>query len=148
MDKKQKKTMLIIFGVIAVILHGGHRSDLGNTQVKRMKSSGDQGRGAPRREQGRTSSVLRSTPGLAAGFVVTGILTVAALIIRIFVIPKFTLVPGKFQLVLEVALVGYFDSLSKTNSPQEEQTLGSLRISPRDFTSLRGPCLNFSAFRR
>ncbi len=39
-----------------------------------------------------------------------------AAIVRIFVIPRFKYVPGKFQLVLEQA-VGFFDNLAKSNSP-------------------------------
>jgi F-type H+-transporting ATPase subunit a len=66
---------------------------------------------------------LEINPGLAAGFTVTGILTIAAIIIRIFVIPKFKLVPGKFQATLEL-LVGYFGNLSKTNSPHLNRILG------------------------
>jgi F-type H+-transporting ATPase subunit a len=67
---------------------------------------------------------LEVNPGLIAGFAVTGILTVFALIVRIFVIPRFTLVPGKFQMVLEW-LVGYFSGLSETNSPRKNRLLGA-----------------------
>lgn len=54
-------------------------------------------------------------PGLIAAFVVSAILIVFALICRIFVIPRFKLVPGKFQIVLETA-VGLFDNMAKENS--------------------------------
>ena len=54
-------------------------------------------------------------PGLIAGFIVSGIMIVFAAICRIFVIPKFTLVPGRFQLVLET-VVGLFDNMAKANS--------------------------------
>ena len=123
MDKKQKKTMLIIFGVIAVVLLAGI-----------FLTSGHGGEEEPIQVVMRDAVLhdvykvnffgLEINPGLAAGFTVTGILTVAALIIRIFVIPKFTLVPGKFQSVLEL-LVGYFDNLSKSNSPHINKVLGA-----------------------
>ena len=63
-------------------------------------------------------------PGLASAFVVTGILLTAALLIRLLVIPKFKIVPGKFQLLLEQG-VGMFDNLAKTNSPGRNKFLGA-----------------------
>ncbi|MBQ3291882.1 MAG: F0F1 ATP synthase subunit A [Mogibacterium sp.] len=54
-------------------------------------------------------------PGLLAGFIVSGFLILLALICRIFIIPKFTLVPGKIQLVLET-VVGLFSGMAKGNS--------------------------------
>lgn len=53
---------------------------------------------------------MEVNPGLISAFTVTGLLLLAALLIRIFVIPKFKYVPGKFQLLLE-QLVGFFNGL-------------------------------------
>ncbi len=61
-------------------------------------------------------------PGLIAGFIVTGIMLTFAIIVRIFVIPRFTLIPGKFQLILETA-VGLFDGTAKGNSPHKYKLL-------------------------
>ena len=61
-------------------------------------------------------------PGLIAGFIVTGIMLTFAIICRIFVIPRFKLIPGKFQLVLETA-VGLFDGTAKSNSPHKYRLL-------------------------
>ncbi len=66
---------------------------------------------------------LEVNPGLISGFVVTGILLIFALIIRIFVIPKFKLVPGKIQMLLEQA-VSFFDNLATSNSPHHNKFLG------------------------
>lgn len=63
-------------------------------------------------------------PALISAFAVTAIFLVFALVVRIFVIPKFRLVPGKFQLLLETA-VNYFDNLAKTNSPHRNRFLGA-----------------------
>lgn len=63
-------------------------------------------------------------PGLVSGFLVTIILLVFAAIVRIFVIPKFKMVPGHFQSFLEYA-VGLFDNMAKTNSPQMNGFLGA-----------------------
>lgn len=67
---------------------------------------------------------LEVNPGLISAFTVTGIIFVFALIVRIFVIPRFTYVPKKFQLVLETA-VGTFDDMAKTSSPDRNKFLGS-----------------------
>ena len=56
--------------------------------------------------------------------VVTVILLVAAALIRIFVIPRFKYVPGKFQMLLE-QVVGLFDNLAKSNSPWRHGFLGA-----------------------
>lgn len=63
-------------------------------------------------------------PGLVSAFSVTAIIFLFALIVRIFIIPKFKRVPGRFQLLLEQA-VGLFDNLAKTNSPHRNGFLGS-----------------------
>ena len=67
---------------------------------------------------------MQVNPAVISGFVVTGILLVATALIRIFAIPRFKRVPGKFQLVLETA-VGWFDKLAKTNSPHRNSFLGA-----------------------
>lgn len=76
-------------------------------------------------ETGKVSlfGLINVNPALISAITVTCVLLFAALIIRIFVIPRFTLVPNKAQLVLEEA-VGYFDNLAKTNSPQMNKLLG------------------------
>ncbi len=63
-------------------------------------------------------------PALISAYVVTGAVLVFSLIVRIFVIPKFTRVPGKFQMLLEQA-VGLFDGLAKSNSPHRNRFLGA-----------------------
>lgn len=123
MTKKQQRKMTIIFGVIGVLLVAGIVMTAGSyTQEEDVVTV-------------IRDSVIHDTnkidlfglevnPGLIAGFAVTGILTVFALIVRIFVIPRFTRVPGKFQMVLEW-LVGYFSGLSETNSPRKNRLLGA-----------------------
>ena len=59
---------------------------------------------------------LEVNPGLISAFAVTAVLLLAALIIRIFVIPRFRTVPGKFQALLEKA-VDLFSGMAKNNSP-------------------------------
>lgn len=65
---------------------------------------------------------LEVNPGLISAFTVTGIIGVFCLIIRIFVIPRFKEIPGKFQMVLEL-LVETFTNLAKSNSPEKNKIL-------------------------
>ena len=71
----------------------------------------------------RLAGAIDVNPGLISAYTVTGVLIVFALIIRIVVIPRFRLVPGKFQMLLEQA-VGLFDGLAKSNSPHRNRFLG------------------------
>ena len=63
-------------------------------------------------------------PGYISSLVVTVVLLVAALLIRVFFIPRFQYVPGRFQMLLEQA-VGMFDGLAKSNSPWRNGFLGA-----------------------
>lgn len=67
---------------------------------------------------------LEVNPAVISAFTVTGVIFVFALAVRIFVIPRFTLVPRGFQLVLETA-VGTFDGMAKTSSPGRNKFLGA-----------------------
>ena len=64
------------------------------------------------------------TPGVLSAVAVTGLLMLAALILRIFVIPRFKTVPGKFQALLEKA-VEFFDNMAYSNSPHRHTYLGA-----------------------
>ena len=57
-------------------------------------------------------------PGLISAFVVTGVLLVAALLIRLIAVPRFKTVPGKFQALLEKG-VDLFSGMARNNSPHK-----------------------------
>ena len=63
-------------------------------------------------------------PGLVSSVTVTVILLIAAACVRVFVIPRFKLVPGRFQLLLEQT-VSLFENMARTNSPQRSGCLGA-----------------------
>ena len=63
-------------------------------------------------------------PGLISAMTVSGILLVVAACLRIFVIPRFQYVPGRLQLLLE-ELVGLFDRMAKSNSPERNGFMGA-----------------------
>ncbi len=63
-------------------------------------------------------------PAFISALVVSGLLLLVALLLRLLVIPRFRMVPGKLQLALE-ELVGFFDNLAKSSSPQRNTFLGA-----------------------
>lgn len=67
---------------------------------------------------------LEVNPGLISAYTVTAILLLGALILRIFVIPKFKLVPTKFQSIIEM-LVEFFSGMAKKNSHHRPKFVGA-----------------------
>lgn len=67
---------------------------------------------------------LDVNPAVVSAFTVTAVIFVFALIVRVFVIPRFTYVPSAFQSVLETA-VETFDNMAKTSSPGRNKFLGA-----------------------
>lgn len=63
-------------------------------------------------------------PGLISALLVTAVLLLAAVIIRVLVIPRFQYKPGKLQLVLEEA-VSLFDGMAREGSPHRCGFLGA-----------------------
>lgn len=55
-------------------------------------------------------------PAYISSLVVVLVILLAAVLLRIFVIPRFKMVPGKFQLAIET-VVGIFNDMAKGNSP-------------------------------
>ena len=60
---------------------------------------------------------IETNPSVLSAFTVSGFLIVAAILIRLIFIPKFQIVPGRMQMILE-QLVMTFKKLAKDNSPQ------------------------------
>ena len=65
---------------------------------------------------------LTVNPSLVSAYMVTAIILIFALIIRIFFVPKFKMVPGKLQLLVE-EWVNLFDGIAKSNSPHRNRFL-------------------------
>lgn len=121
MSKKQRLISIVIFAtllvliLVGIILIPGHEKE----PIKEAMRDG------VLHESNRINLFgLEVNPGLISAFTVTGITVLFCVIVRIFVIPKFTEIPGKFQLVLEQA-VKYFSGLAKTNSPHRNYFLGA-----------------------
>lgn len=125
MSRKRKIVSIAISIVILIVLlvaiiltnhpGGSHHGAIGEVM-----------RDAVLHENGKISflGLKDVNPGFISAVTVTAVLLLAAACIRIFVIPRFTYVPGKFQLLLET-LVSLFDDLAKSNSPHRNKFLGA-----------------------
>ena len=124
MDKRTKIKRGVFFGVLALVFLIG--SILTGSSGGEEESISVMMRDAVLHETNKISlfGLKDVNPGLISAFTVTGILFIVSLIIRIFIIPKFTVVPGKIQTVLET-LVGFFENLAKTSSPHLNRFLGA-----------------------
>lgn len=123
MDKQKRTKSIIVFSVIVVVLL------IASFLVKspeNHESVGELMRDAVLHETHKISffGIKDVNPGLVSAYTVTGIIFLFSLIVRIFIIPKFTIVPGKFQMLLETA-VDFFDGLAKSNSPHRNKFLGA-----------------------
>ena len=114
MTKQERRKTIILFAVIAAVFLVG--SILTGGSGEEEETVQEVMRDAVLHDLNKVSLFgMEVNPGLMAGVIVSGILIIFALICRIFVIPKFKPVPGKFQLVLET-IVGLFDGMAKGNS--------------------------------
>lgn len=122
MDKGKKIRAGIIFSilivaiVLGIFLTGSHGHEEPIKEV--MKD-------AVLHESAKVSlfGLLEVNPGLISAYVVSAVLIIFALIVRIFFVPKFTIVPGKFQMLLEQG-VDLFRGLATSNSPHRNNFLG------------------------
>lgn len=123
MEKKKRNVLIVVFAVLSVLLF------IGTILIKAPESHesiGELMKDAVLHETNKVSlfGLMEVNPGLISAFTVTAVFFVFAVVIRIFVIPNFKMIPGKFQLLLETA-VGFFDNLAKTNSPHRNKFLGA-----------------------
>ncbi|MBR7075673.1 MAG: hypothetical protein IKI32_01990, partial [Lachnospiraceae bacterium] len=117
MDKKKLTRFIIIFAVIFVALI------VGIIFTGMTKSGGHEEIGVVMKDSVlherykiNLFGLIEVNPAMISAFIVSGVLIVFAIIVRIFVIPKFKEIPGKFQMLLEQA-VELFANMAKENSP-------------------------------
>lgn len=67
-------------------------------------------------------------PSFYSAIIVTAFLLLVAAILRIFVIPKFKIIPGKFQIIIEW-IVSFFAGIATDNSPHRNKFLGAYNFS-------------------
>lgn len=123
MDKKKRMVGIVVFlGVVFALL-------IGSIVVKtpqEHEAIGVAMKDAVLHETNKIDffGIKEVNPGFISACSVTAMLFVICLVIRIFVIPRFRMIPGRFQLILET-LVGFFDGLAKSNSPHRNKFLGA-----------------------
>lgn len=115
MTKAERRKAAIIFGVIALVFMIG--AILTGNGGEKDETIQEMMRDAVLHDVNKVSlfGIMDVNPGLMAGVIVSSFLILFALICRIFVIPRFKMVPGKFQLVLET-VVSLFENMAKENS--------------------------------
>ena len=115
---KRKKLFLIVWGLSILAVLAGIIL-VGFPPGGKEESIAEAMRDAVLHEVNKMSLFgLPVNPGLISAFLISGILLLFALIVRIFVIPRFKYVPGKFQAIIEKA-VEFFSDMAKGNSPHK-----------------------------
>lgn len=124
MTKKRRNVSIAIFAFFVVLFTVGTFLTMGFSGEK--ESIQEVMKDAVLHESAKVSlfGLKNVNPGLISAFTVTGIMFVFALIVRLFVIPKFKIIPGKFQMLLEQA-VELFDNMAKSSSPKRNSFLGA-----------------------
>lgn len=122
MSKKKKIIGFIVYGLILVLMLAGIILTYTGTKHGTIQ---EVMRDAVLHESNKVNffGLIEVNLAFASAVTVSAVLLVFALCVRIFVIPKFKYIPGKFQLLLE-QWVGFFDNLAKSNSPHRNKFLG------------------------
>ncbi len=122
MSKKKKTVSMVVFAVILVGLLVG----IILTKPHHEEPIREVMKDAVLHESAKVDLFGLATvnPGLISAYTVTAVFFIFALIVRIFVIPRFKIMPGKFQMLLEKA-VGMFEDLAVSNSPHRNKFLGA-----------------------
>lgn len=123
MDKQKRNRVLIVMAVLVAVCIA---LTIVINPLEKEETISEAMRDAVLHEVGKISigGMIAVNPALVSGFLVTIVLLLAALIIRLTIVSKFSNVPGKLQIVLE-SLVGCFDSMAKGNSPHRNKFLSA-----------------------
>ncbi len=123
MSKKRKTASIIVFAVIIALLITGIILTSGSGGEK--ESIKEVMKDAVLHETGKINlfGLIEVNPGLISAFIVSLILIIGAVLLRIFVIPKFKIKPGKLQYMIE-KVVGLFSGISQDNSPHKPFFIG------------------------
>ncbi|MCD8230520.1 MAG: F0F1 ATP synthase subunit A [Clostridiales bacterium] len=122
LEKKQKRGTLILLAIAAVCLIASFLV----TPAEKTETIQEVMQDGVLHETAKISlfGLKEVNPSFFSAMIVTAAILIFAACIRIFVIPRFTYVPGKFQMLLEL-WVGFFDGLAKSNSPHRNKFLSA-----------------------
>lgn len=122
MSKRQRNISLAVFVGLVVVLLVGIFLTKGAVKTESVQVAM---RDAVLHEAAKISLFgITVNPALVSAFCVTGVLLFAALLLRIFAVPKFKDRPGKLQLLLEQG-VGLFDGLAHENGTRKTRFLSA-----------------------
>lgn len=123
--KSKKRTIGIIIWAAVIIALFASAILIGPTSVEKEPIK-EVMKDAVLHESNKVSlfGIMDVNPAVVSAFTVTAILLIFAAIVRIFAIPRFKMIPGRFQLALE-SLVGLFDGIAKSNSPHRNKFLSA-----------------------
>ena len=101
MSKQKRRIFIVVWLIVLVLLLAG--ALLIGPSGEEQEALNATMRDAVLHEENRVSlfGLIEVNPALISAFTVTGILLVVSACIRIFVIPRFQYVPGRFQMLLE-----------------------------------------------
>ncbi len=123
MDKKKKKKFLIVWAAVLVVLLV--LIFLMGKPAANTETLQDVMKDGVLHDHNKIKALgMLMNPSVIADWWIMGILLAAAALIRIFAVPHFTEVPGKFQLAIE-SLVDLADGLARQNSPHRHKFLGA-----------------------
>lgn len=123
LSKKKRTTTLVVAIIVCIVLIVG--IILTSSGEPKSETIQEAMKDAVLHDENKVNFFgLAVNPSLLSGYLVTGIILFFALILRIFFIPKFKKIPGKFQMLIET-WVGFFDNLAKSNSPHLNGFLGA-----------------------
>lgn len=121
-NNKKKIFLAVWIGLIVLILAAVFALGLGAEKSESVK---EVMRDGVLHERNKISFFgLLVNPAVVSAYVVSAVLIFTAALIRIFAVPKFTEIPGKFQMVLE-ELVGFFSKMASANSPHKTGFVGA-----------------------
>ncbi len=123
LEKKKRNKALAVMAVLLVLSAGGIVATMHTGKHESIKETM---RDAVLHDLNRISvfGLFEADPSLVSGFIVTALMLFIALILRIFVIPRFKRAPGRFQMLIEL-WVDTFRNLAKGNSPHRYKALGA-----------------------
>ncbi len=121
--RSRKKFLLVWLAIVAILLAGSLLTGSSGGEEETIQTTM---RDAVLHDVNQINflGVMKVNPAFISAVTVTVVVLLGAACIRIFVIPRFRYVPGRFQLLLE-QLVGLFDGLAKSNSPHRNGFLGA-----------------------
>lgn len=122
-NKKKAVFLAVWLGVIAlllvaIVLAAPHAAPKTETVKEVMRD------GVLHEENRVRLGPLTVNPALISAYAVTAVLLLAAALLRIFAIPRFSEHPGRLQTVLETA-VGFFWNMANKNSPHKPRFAGA-----------------------